>query len=757
MVTVKIQGPFITNYSLARVNRGLAIALSKLPNLKVYLYNDLAKLDKIPEESDFKIYPEVKDLWIKDDIETDFVIYNDFPKEGFTEHGFKDLKGKVKILYTAWEESTYPKEWVKEINENLHAFMAASTFTKDILQNSGVKVPMQTVLNAIDNNFFSAASQTFNLKTSKNFKFIHISTGRMRKGVDVLIKTYFSNFTKDDDVCLVLKSFPGPDNIVNEIISENKTENSPEIEHIFNPDLTDAELKSLVEQCDVSVYPSRAEGFGLTIAESMYIGKPVIATNYSAYLDFTNNENAYLINYKLENTIRSEHVNLGAKWAEPDQKDLGRKMRELFETLSENVREYKAIKPQNKIKNFSTVKEKINKAKEVASELNWANSAKQVVKFTSKIEKITTLKKESIGMMTFLNGEDGVSEYVRDLFGLIEGAFKNFYYFSNKDIHDRVYEDADNVIRCWESGTTDFSELLKKIDELKISIFHIQYHSGINFPPSALDTLIQELQKRKIKIYLTLHAVKGSSFDLSKELKNLKQARIVFTQNQSDVEMLKNLGINAKIFVHPRHVFRKIDKKSLRKELNIEENNPIIATHGLMNSSKTDLLSVAKAVLKLKEKYPNILYLSINAVSSNNSSSITALEDLERFIDANDLQNNFISVKEFLKIDYINVLLQACDVAILPYFEAGESGSGAIGKYLGSHVPSIVTDIKMFTEFNKEVYKIPSTDPDLIAEAIEKIIVDSELRNNLVMAGDKYIASVSFERMSLKYLELICN
>ena len=51
--------------------------------------------------------------------------------------------------------------------------------------------------------------------------------------------------------------------------------------------------------CDCYVSLHRSEGFGLTMAEAMAIGKPVIATGYSGNLDFMNAENSYLVDYEL--------------------------------------------------------------------------------------------------------------------------------------------------------------------------------------------------------------------------------------------------------------------------------------------------------------------------------------------------------------------------------------------------------------------------------------------------------------------------
>ena len=62
--------------------------------------------------------------------------------------------------------------------------------------------------------------------------------------------------------------------------------------------LTPGEKDALTAACDCYVSLHRAEGFGFTMAEAMYLGKPVIATGYSGNLDFMTAENSYLVDYE---------------------------------------------------------------------------------------------------------------------------------------------------------------------------------------------------------------------------------------------------------------------------------------------------------------------------------------------------------------------------------------------------------------------------------------------------------------------------
>ena len=48
----------------------------------------------------------------------------------------------------------------------------------------------------------------------------------------------------------------------------------------------------MIAGCDCYASLHRSEGFGITMAEAMLLGKPVIATGYSGNLDFMRPENS---------------------------------------------------------------------------------------------------------------------------------------------------------------------------------------------------------------------------------------------------------------------------------------------------------------------------------------------------------------------------------------------------------------------------------------------------------------------------------
>jgi hypothetical protein len=102
--------------------------------------------------------------------------------------------------------------------------------------------------------------------------------------------------------------------------------------HIIDRYVSPSEKDGLTAACDCYVSLHRSEGFGLGMAEAMYLGKPVIASGYSGNLDFMTEENSLLVDYRLV------PVGPGAppypadgEWAEPDVEHAAKLMRLVFD------------------------------------------------------------------------------------------------------------------------------------------------------------------------------------------------------------------------------------------------------------------------------------------------------------------------------------------------------------------------------------------------------------------------------------------
>jgi glycosyltransferase involved in cell wall biosynthesis len=93
-----------------------------------------------------------------------------------------------------------------------------------------------------------------------------------------------------------------------------------------------ARVNGLLAACDGVVSLHRSEGFGLILAEAMYLGKPVVATGWSGNMDFMNSGNSCPVGYEIVTLDRTYlHYEAGQQWADPDIEHAAHLMRRVFE------------------------------------------------------------------------------------------------------------------------------------------------------------------------------------------------------------------------------------------------------------------------------------------------------------------------------------------------------------------------------------------------------------------------------------------
>jgi glycosyltransferase involved in cell wall biosynthesis len=83
--------------------------------------------------------------------------------------------------------------------------------------------------------------------------------------------------------------------------------------------VTSDDYFSMLDACDCYVSLHRSEGFGLTVAEAMALGKPVISTAYSSTLEFANESNSFPVPARIvEVGDDAPPYPSYSRWADPD-------------------------------------------------------------------------------------------------------------------------------------------------------------------------------------------------------------------------------------------------------------------------------------------------------------------------------------------------------------------------------------------------------------------------------------------------------
>lgn len=162
------------------------------------------------------------------------------------------------------------------------------------------------------------------------FMFDHLSVFERKNPLDV-VRAYLQAFPEGSNTSLTIKSVNGHTNVVGQHLLERAAAARRDIV-ITDGYLRSSDVAALMADADCYVSLHRAEGFGLTIAEAMSMGKPTIATGYSGNLEFMRPWNSVLIPYTAER-IGPGHPPYPEEgsWAQPDVDAAARAMRSIFD------------------------------------------------------------------------------------------------------------------------------------------------------------------------------------------------------------------------------------------------------------------------------------------------------------------------------------------------------------------------------------------------------------------------------------------
>jgi glycosyltransferase involved in cell wall biosynthesis len=169
------------------------------------------------------------------------------------------------------------------------------------------------------------------------FAFDYLSTIQRKNPVG-LIDAFKQAFAPGEGPRLLIKTINAPLRPLAEEEVLWAAHGRPDI-HVIDRSLSGEELDGLMAACDCYVSLHRAEGFGLTMAEAMAIGKPVIGTGYSGNVDFMNAENSYLVDYTIGRVGPDcEIYPPEGEWADPSVEHGAELMRRVHAEREEAVR-----------------------------------------------------------------------------------------------------------------------------------------------------------------------------------------------------------------------------------------------------------------------------------------------------------------------------------------------------------------------------------------------------------------------------------
>jgi glycosyltransferase involved in cell wall biosynthesis len=229
------------------------------------------------------------------------------------------FKNRYNIGFWVWELPQFPPEW-QWLFSFFDEIWTPSNYAAEAIAAVS-PVPVIKVMHSLDLPQPTIGREALGLPTGKFvflFMFDALSTFE-RKNPQAVVDAFLQAFgPTNPNVMLVIKCSNSQHAPQQRDQFKAQIANCPSI-HLIEGHLKKEEVNALIYHCDCYVSLHRAEGFGLTMAEAMYYGKPVIATGYSANVEFMNVGNSFLVKYDLVSTSADEGpYKKGNFWANPD-------------------------------------------------------------------------------------------------------------------------------------------------------------------------------------------------------------------------------------------------------------------------------------------------------------------------------------------------------------------------------------------------------------------------------------------------------
>ncbi|HYZ41869.1 MAG TPA: glycosyltransferase, partial [Stellaceae bacterium] len=652
------------------------------------------------------------------------------------------MLGDLRLIHLAWEESALPAPLVDQINLHADGVLVPSQFSKSVIRNSGVRLPIAIIGHGVDHSGplprpIGDRAKRGPVTHALPFTFLHVSSGLARKGIEELITAYCLAFSRHDPVLLVIKTFDNPTNVIDIFVERltGRCKFSPAIQ-VIAEELGRRELDFLYHSADAMILPSRGEGFNLPAAEAMARGLPVIVTRHSGHLDFCNDENSCLIDGRYE--FSTSHLKIpNSFWLVP--------------SIEQLVRAMKAAYRAGRAPGTIAARRAANGQRD-ALRLRWREVAERVDDFVGYLDKRPVMtRKLRLGWVSTYNARCGIATHSEHL---LEFFDKDAFAITIlADDQAAIAPDPDNVQRLWSKGG-GLGRVRGYLITNRFDAVLLQHNFSFYDPNDFADTVIA-LADESINTFVILHRTSGIDDQRHRLVQALQSCARVFVHSLEDVNRLREWGVtdNVALLAHGVIDRAPLNADAVRGLLGLADCRPVIGSFGFLLPGK-GLVELIYAFALISRAHPAAHLLMLNADYPTPESR----QERERclaLIRLLELEGRLHLVSEFLETDEMLFLLGACDVIVFPYQRSEESASGAVRLGLAAGRPVLTTPLPIFADLAEIICQLPGSEPTEIAEGIRSLLADEDRKAAVLQRQREWVRANSWSAQAARLANII--
>lgn len=276
--------------------------------------------------------------------------------------------------------------------------------------------------------------------------------------------------------------------------------------------------------------------------------------------------------------------------------------------------------------------------------------------------------------------------------------------------------EVEGAIPCWKRDSNFFGGIIAQIAGKGIDTVVIQHQPGL-LRFSYLNELLLKLSEMDVKVFITMHNTRDRSLvfpskRIEKVVEGLKTCSTVMVHSNSDVEILKALGIEDNVVMIPHGIYPPPSDSA--ESLPVE--GRVMGSFGFLLKHKGQL-----ELVEAFERLPGWDELLLLCATIERSGKMEA--QINSLIEKKGLTGRVRLVTDFLDDDVVISSLAKCDLLVFPYQNTKESASGAVRMGVAAGVPLAVTPIPIFDDVTGAIRMRGGTVDDIVA-SVSKISQD---------------------------------
>lgn len=276
--------------------------------------------------------------------------------------------------------------------------------------------------------------------------------------------------------------------------------------------------------------------------------------------------------------------------------------------------------------------------------------------------------------------------------------------------------EVEGAIPCWKRDSNFFGGIIAQIAGKGIDTVVIQHQPGL-LRFSYLNELLLKLSEMDVKVFITMHNTRDRSLvfpskRIERAVEGLKTCSTVMVHSNSDVEILKALGIEDNVVMIPHGIYPPPSDSA--EALPVK--GRVMGSFGFLLKHKGQL-----ELVEAFERLPGWDELLLLCATIERSGKMEA--KINSLIEKKGLTGRVKLVTDFLDDDVVIASLAKCELLVFPYQNTKESASGAVRMGVAAGVPLAVTPIPIFDDVTGAIRMRGGTVDDIVA-SVSKISQD---------------------------------